>query len=74
MDFYIAEQKIVIEIDGSQHGEPEHRRADEERDAFLREYGITVLRYTNSDIKKRFDSVVEDILKYIGLTAMDVWK
>ena len=35
VDFYIAEKKIVIEIDGIQHNTEEHKAADEKRDAEL---------------------------------------
>ena len=61
VDFYIAEAKIVIELDGSQHYEPEGKRTDEARDAYLHSVGITVLRYSNADINLRFSSVCEDL-------------
>ena len=35
VDFYIAEKKIVIEVDGRQHLLSEHKEADEQRDAAL---------------------------------------
>ncbi|MBQ8396745.1 MAG: endonuclease domain-containing protein [Clostridia bacterium] len=62
VDFYIAKEKLVIESDGSQHYEAEHREADRERDADLAEMGITVLRYTNLDISRNFPGVCQDIL------------
>ena len=61
VDFYIAEVKIVIELDGSQHYEPEGKRMDEARDTYLHSVGITVLRYSNADINLRFSSVCEDL-------------
>ena len=65
-DFYIADAKIVIEIDGAQHydGE-ENRKYDEERNNFLSSRGILVLRYTNRDIHTRFSYVCADILNAI---------
>ena len=72
VDFYIPSSKVVIEIDGSQHYEPESRAADIERDKRLSEWGITVLRYTNFDIKKRFEGVASDILKNVGLDFTDL--
>ena len=47
VDFYIAEKKIVIEVDGVQHLSSEHKEADEQRDAVLSSWGIVVLRYSN---------------------------
>ena len=44
VDFYCAEAKLVIELDGSQHGEAEAIEYDSERTAFLKNYGLTVLR------------------------------
>ena len=63
VDFYIPEVKTVIEIDGIQHTAPDARKADEERDLYLRSLGITVLRYSNESVKKNFRGVVADILE-----------
>ena len=68
VDFYCAQYKLVIELDGSQHYAEEGKASDSERDAYLRGLGIQVLRYSNLDIKQRFQSVCDDILKHtIGL-------
>ncbi len=66
VDFYIASAKIVIELDGSQHYEDEHKKKDEQRDARLREIGCTVLRYSNADINLRFNSVCQDIYNHLN--------
>ena len=72
VDFYIASHKIVIELDGSQHGEPENREADTIRDKALGEYGIRVLRYTNKQIKQNFRGVCLDILRELEIEEKDV--
>ena len=72
VDFYIPSAKVVVEIDGSQHYEPDNRARDIARDKRLSELGLTVLRYTNFDIKKRFRGVASDILNHIGLTYEDM--
>ena len=72
LDFYIANNKIAIEIDGSQHLEPENVKADEKRDEFLLENGITVLRYANKEINSNFTNVCSDILKNLGMTFDDL--
>ena len=64
-DFYSAEAKLVIELDGSQHYEETGIRADVQRDAYLRSLDLTILRYSNADINQRFRSVCEDILKHL---------
>ena len=65
-DFYCASAKLVIELDGSQHYEPEGIKRDKERDAYLSRLGLTVVRYSNTDIHKHFQSVCEDILNYLN--------
>ena len=67
VDFYIAEKKLAIELDGSQHYDLPGKEADEVRDAFLREQGITVLRYANSDVDGNFEGVCADILARLEL-------
>ena len=66
VDFYIAEAKTVIELDGSQHYEPQGKCADTIRDAELRSLGLVVLRYSNADVNQRFEGVCEDILNHIS--------
>ena len=67
VDFYIAEKKIVIELDGLQHLSREHKEEDEKRDSNLSLWGIKVLRYSNDAVRNQFRFVVEDILENLGL-------
>ena len=72
VDFYIAEKKIVIEVDGRQHLLPEHKESDEQRDAALATWEISVLRYSNDNIRNNFNAVAEDILKHLELDYSDL--
>ena len=74
VDFYIHSAKIVIEIDGIQHGARAHKIADAQRDEVLAALGITVLRYTNESINEQFTFVCEDILQHLGLDFSDIKK
>ena len=65
VDFYAASRHLVIEIDGSQHGDEEQLEAYLARDRWLTNEGYRVLRYTNQQIHKNFLSVCEDILGYL---------
>ena len=65
VDFYCATAKVVIEIDGYQHYLDEGEQKDKERDAFLKNLGLTVLRYSNRDIHRNFRGVCEEIVKYL---------
>lgn len=68
VDFYIADGKIVIELDGSQHYEQEGREADAARDAYLRSLGMTVLRYANADVNYHFEGVCQDIWNHLPMS------
>lgn len=59
VDFYCSETKLVIELDGEVHRNK--YESDVERDNFLIEQGIKILRYRNEEIMKNIDGVLEDI-------------
>ena len=65
VDFYIAEAKLVIELDGSQHYEENGMLADKARDAYLNGIGLTVLRYSNADVNRNFQGVCQDIRNHL---------
>ena len=60
-DFYSAEAKLVIELDGSQHYEDINAEKDAERTAFLEAYGLTVIRIPNNEVARNFRGVCEYI-------------
>ena len=61
-DFYCAEAKLVVEVDGSEHYEPEAVAYDQRRTAFLlEEYGLEVLRFDDGDVMRHFNGVCEAI-------------
>ena len=61
VDFYSAEAKIVIELDGSQHYDPENQKKDEERTVFLEQYGLRIIRIPNNEVMNNFIGVCEYI-------------
>ncbi len=65
VDFYCAEAKLVIELDGSQHYEEKGLAYDAERTAYLVKYGLSVIRIDNSEINKNFNSICEYIDRLI---------
>lgn len=68
-DFYCAAFKFIIELDGSQHYEEYGIKKDIKRNEFFKSNGISVLRYSNADINNHFESVCDDILRYIENTS-----
>ncbi len=65
-DFYCAKAKLVIELDGSQHYEPNAEEKDKKRTDYLKQYGITVLRIPNNQINQSFDAVCEYLDRIIA--------
>ena len=61
VDFYCFRAKLVVELDGSQHCEPEEIAYDRKRTVFLEEKGLLVLRYSNLDVIRNFEGVCENI-------------
>jgi very-short-patch-repair endonuclease len=61
LDFYAPSLKLAIELDGSQHFHPAEEAYDQHRDDSLRRQSITVLRFSNLQIEKEFDVVLEAI-------------
>ena len=60
-DFYSAEARLVIELDGSQHYEPDEMQKDTDRTVFLEGYGLRVIRIPNNEVSRNFHGVCESI-------------
>ena len=61
VDFYSAQAKLIIELDGSQHFTEEEIEKDMERTKYLKQYGLTVIRIANNEVNKNFKGVCEYI-------------
>lgn len=66
VDFYCADKNMVIEIDGSSHGEPDQMREDPIRQRYLEEHGFVVVRYRNDQIVHNIETVLEDLLNKLN--------
>ena len=60
MDFYCAEAKLVVELDGGQHAE--QVAYDERRTAYLNQEGLRVIRFWNHQVLTSLDGVCLSIL------------
>ena len=60
-DFYSAEARLVIELDGSQHYEDSNVEKDAERTVFLEVYRLTVIRIPNNEVNRNFSGVCAHI-------------
>jgi adenine-specific DNA-methyltransferase len=62
-DFVCLESKIVVELDGDQHGTPDIVTSDKRRTARFARDGFRVKRYWNYELSLNFDGVLDDILR-----------
>lgn len=59
LDFYCPTLKLCIEVDGNIHLIDEIKQKDDDRTIFLEKNGIRVIRFTNEEIEKDVNSVLE---------------
>ena len=71
-DFYCHSCKLVIELDGKIHDQ--QKEYDEGRSAEIEKWGITVIRFTNDEVFKDLDAVVEKIKGYLSLATSSLAK
>ncbi len=63
VDFYCPELRLAIEIDGGVHCYDSRITYDKQRQKEIEALGIKVLRYTNTDVIKDLEGVLNDIIK-----------
>ena len=65
VDFYCSAAKLIVELDGGQHYEPEKIEYDNIRTTYLTSLGLTVMRFTNIEVNTNFFGVCTTIDNYI---------
>lgn len=65
IDFYCADARMLIEIDGESHFEPKQQEYDKARTEYLEELGYKVIRFTNDDVRHNIHEVVSEILRTV---------
>ncbi|HBI47159.1 MAG TPA: hypothetical protein DDX93_00290 [Smithella sp.] len=68
VDFYCPKGKIIIEIDGGQHYEQEGMRKDRKRDDYLKGLDLTIIRFSDIDVLKNINGVLERIHEHLKST------
>ena len=62
-DFYCHKIKLIIELDGEIHNNSSNQEYDKNRTAELERLNIKVIRFTNEEVMKDVENVVERIKK-----------
>jgi very-short-patch-repair endonuclease len=65
VDFYAPVVNLIVEIDGSQHLEPEQANRDERRTAYFNQLGLRVLRFNDREVLLELDLVAEAIYRAV---------
>ena len=68
VDFYCPELKLALEIDGRSHLGEEAADRDLARQAWIEQFGIHFLRFSDTEVLRSIDAVVE----YVGMTCQEV--
>lgn len=71
VDFACPSHKLIVELDGSQHGDDVATARDNQRTDFLQSQGWSVIRFWNDDVLCDIDGVCQHIVTVAGLTAAD---
>lgn len=70
-DFLCAEAMLIVEVDGSQHGDSV---ADEARTRFLHGKGFRVLRFWNDEVLREIGPVCDMIVAYLRDRNLKPWR
>ncbi len=65
-DFYCHNLKLIVEVDGPIHNEPDIKEIDETRQKDLEKLGYTIIRFTNLQVMKKPEEVIEIITEKIS--------
>lgn len=60
-DFACLKQKLIIEVDGGYHSQPEQIENDALRQSIIEDYGFRFIRFTNDEIFMNLDEVLKKI-------------
>jgi very-short-patch-repair endonuclease len=66
LDFYVPKSQIAIEVDGKIHLKKEQQERDLNKDTFLTENGIRVVRFTNEEVLNNIEQVILNLESMIN--------
>jgi len=72
VDFYCAEARLVVEIDGDTHFNDEAEKYDRLRTQYIETLGLRVVRFNNNEVRRNLEGVLEIIKKELVL-AKAAW-
>ena len=70
VDFYCHDARLIVELDGSQHYDPQNHARDRERTRNLEMRGLWVIRIPNNEVNQNFRAVCEYIDHCVRMRTM----
>jgi very-short-patch-repair endonuclease len=61
LDFMCLKERLIVEVDGGQHGIEQHASRDRLRDQHFEKQGFKILRFWNTDVDLNLDGVLQFI-------------
>ena len=65
IDFYCPALKLAVEIDGDSHFVTDAIENDNRRRAFIKSFAIHFLRFTNQEVNRELEAVLEKICQFV---------
>src|SRR5258705_13594116 len=65
VDFYCAELRLAIEVDGDSHFQGRAPVRDQDRETFIRSFGIDFLRFRNVEVFEQLKDVLDAIARRV---------
>ena len=74
IDFYCAEAKLLIEIDGESHSQKPQIEYDQARTDYLETLGYKIIRFTNDDVSHNINTVAARIIEEVENRSKEIEK
>jgi very-short-patch-repair endonuclease len=65
LDYFCAEAKLALEVDGGGHGFPDQRRRDEAKEKYLLSRGVLTKRFWNWQVRRQPEVVKENLWRLL---------
>lgn len=65
VDFFCPKAHLIIEVDGDSHFTDEAEAYDKVREEYLKSLGLTILRFTNLEVRTQLSDVLERIRNHL---------
>jgi very-short-patch-repair endonuclease len=67
VDFFCESLRLIVELDGAVHDDPAEQQRDSDREAYLRTYGYSVVRFPNEMVITQLTAVIDTLKREIQM-------